>query len=145
MYENNGYMRLVIYDYGEPITIYEHKLNALINNSLHDVLNNDVHHKNHCRFDNRIENLELISKSEHHRLHNVGNKNPHFNPCIRIRKYKDKSCKQGFRWFAQPYTKDSNKPLSLSSVDLDKCIEKVEEFIKSKENTLGYTSYEVII
>jgi hypothetical protein len=30
-----------------------------------------IHHNNHVRDDNRIENLEPITKSEHHRLHNT--------------------------------------------------------------------------
>jgi hypothetical protein len=28
-----------------------------------------VHHKNHDPSDNRLENLEVLSKAEHHRLH----------------------------------------------------------------------------
>lgn len=31
----------------------------------------DVHHKNHNREDNRIENLELIKKSEHCKMHSL--------------------------------------------------------------------------
>lgn len=32
----------------------------------------DIHHKNHDRSDNQIENLECLSKSEHARLYNTG-------------------------------------------------------------------------
>ena len=35
--------------------------------------NHDIHHKNHDSTDNRIENLELISKSEHARTYATGN------------------------------------------------------------------------
>lgn len=194
MYINNhGYMILGILLNGKTIHILEHRLNALINNSLKDVLENHIHHRNHCKFDNSVENLELISPGEHCSLHNagkevsletcqklskahtgktqsletrrkisealkgrefsietcrkiseakIGKKSNSFNPCIQIRKEKCKTCKQGFVWIAKPYIKDGKRPL-LSSVYLEKCKQKVEEFLKSEENTLGYTSYEV--
>lgn len=71
-----------------------------------------------------------------------GEKNPQFNSCIKIRKRKDKTCKQGFRYRAYPYTPKKQK--TLSSINLQKCIEKVEKFINSEENTYGYDSYEVV-
>lgn len=76
MYNDNGYNRMSI-----PLSnrkyyrLDEHRLNALINNSLKSVCNNFVHHINHCRFDNRVENLEVISQSNHSSLHNKGENN----------------------------------------------------------------------
>lgn len=32
----------------------------------------DVHHKNECKRDNRLQNLHYISHSQHSRLHNLG-------------------------------------------------------------------------
>lgn len=142
MYEHNGYIMLEFYDGDKRIRIREHRLNILINNSLNDVLNNQVHHKNCCKLDNRVENLELINPSKHSSLHDIGNKYK-FNSCIIIRREKGKSYKQGFRWVAKPCTNDNYKGKTLSSVDLNICIKKVEEFINSPENTYGYTSYEI--
>lgn len=38
--------------------------------------NETVHHINHVKTDNRISNLILMSKSDHHRLHSGGKNNP---------------------------------------------------------------------
>ena len=70
-----------------------------------------------------------------------GTKNA-FNPCIKIRKSKSNTCKQGFRWNTQVSTPE--KKIFISSVDLEKCIEKVEDFLESEENVYGYDSYEVV-
>ena len=148
--DNQGYMRFNIKVNDKVVTIHEHKLNALINNSLHDVFNkdNDVHHDDRCRLNNEPDNLVVMPKPEHMSLHKPSLETRQkmsevkLNPCIRIRKYKDKSCKQGFRWFAQPYTKDGK--IKLSSVDLNKCIKKVIDFKNSPLNTYGYTHYQVI-
>lgn len=71
-----------------------------------------------------------------------GENHPQFNSCIKIRKQECKSCTQGFRWSARPHIPEKQK--TLSSVDLEKCIEKVEDFIQSNENVYCYESYEVI-
>lgn len=64
-----------------------------------------------------------------------------FTSCEIIKK-RGKTYKQGYIWRANPSTK--NGQIELSSVNLQKCIKKVEEFINSEENTLGYISYQII-
>lgn len=58
MRNGQGYVRehrLVMADYiGRPLTEAEH-----------------VHHENHDRGDNRIENLSLMAKADHHAMHNA--------------------------------------------------------------------------
>ena len=117
-----------------------------------------VHHIDGNKLNNDIGNLKLMNHSEHLSHHHKGKvvskearkkmsesmkgeKNA-FNVCIKIRKYKNKTCKQGFNWIAQPYNHEGQQ--SLQSVNLNKCIEKVEEFINSSKNTLKYTGYEVV-
>lgn len=70
-----------------------------------------------------------------------GNKNA-FNPCLKIRKQKNKTCKQGFRWETSPCTPE--KTIHISSVDLKNCIKKVEDFLASEKNVYGYEFYEVV-
>lgn len=107
-----------------------------------------IHHKDEDKLNNCIMNLQLISEFEHKSQHSKGinhkgRNHPRFNTCIKINKLIDERCKQGYRWIAYPYTNRKHK--TISSVNLEKCIKKVEDFLKSEINTYGYDSYEVSV
>lgn len=55
---------------------YEHRrvAEAMLGRQLH--AGEHVHHKNHDKTDNRPENLEVLSESEHHLLHSVAKWTP---------------------------------------------------------------------
>lgn len=107
-----------------------------------------IHHKDGNKLNNCIMNLELIKFTSHNSLHHKNKivsdetknkqsivKKGKINPILKIKKYKN-------RWVCQPLNK--TKKMWISSVDLDKCIIKVLNFINSELNDLGYTNYEII-
>lgn len=59
---------------GTDTTVYIHQLVALLEYPPSVVFdpNTDIHHKNHLRFDNRIENLEPRDSREHRTAHLEG-------------------------------------------------------------------------
>ena len=70
-----GYVLLCIHDHPNSDTkgyIFEHRVIAEMNCGRFLKSGEDVHHKNEVKYDNRIQNLEIISRSEHTTLHNLG-------------------------------------------------------------------------
>ncbi|RJT03855.1 hypothetical protein [Halococcus sp. IIIV-5B] len=59
---------------GDSIFLYEHQIGALVENSVEDVFGdgNVVHHQSGAKCDNRPENFETLTYSEHSQLHNNG-------------------------------------------------------------------------
>ncbi len=49
---------------------YEHQVVWASSGRVSPLVNECIHHKNRDSLDNRLENLELMLKSEHNRLHN---------------------------------------------------------------------------
>lgn len=157
MYMNNyEYMLMKFEVDGKNINLFEHHLNALIDNSLLDVYGDDkvTHHKNGVKFDNRPENLEIMDDSDHRILHLKDNLHQDWvrdkisksktNKLLPIKFDKSNDFNKGGRYVSEPYIKKGKKK-KLSSVDLDKCINKVESFINSEENTYSYENWIVLL
>lgn len=143
----NGYWRITSSKEGNHLKslhrlIYEyyHKC-TLLSNAV-------IHHKDGCRSNNRLSNLELMSSLEHKKHHRVGENNPLYGKeCsnelkkrislsesksrnttnyYRVSKDKNKSCKQGFTWIYQYCEEGKHK--KINSVD----IKKLEAKVKAK-------------
>ena len=89
-----------------------------------------IHHVDHNRTNNNIWNLEIISPSDHQRMHQTGKNNSMCKNTttgiFRVYKQKAKSCKQGFTWKYQ-YRGEDGKITKFESVDLLKLKQKVLE------------------
>lgn len=70
-----GYVLLCIHEHPNSDSngyIFEHRVIAEMNCGRFLKAEEDVHHKNEIKHDNRVQNLEIISHSEHTILHNLG-------------------------------------------------------------------------
>jgi len=67
--EKRGYERWRHNYKGEYDEIRVHRLLAISEFGIENIKNKIIHHKNEIPWDNRIENIELMSQSEHARLH----------------------------------------------------------------------------
>jgi uncharacterized protein YjcR len=54
---------------GQMSKLYHHRLLAVAKYGFDEVCGKDIHHKNEIPWDNRPENLEPLTRSEHSRLH----------------------------------------------------------------------------
>lgn len=64
-----GYERWEVSDFGEAYTILVHRLLAVAKYGLEAVAGNSVHHRNGIPFDNRYENITVMSRSKHSSHH----------------------------------------------------------------------------
>ena len=68
---SDGYMHWKSYHRGSQETAFVHRLVAVAEHGVDAVAGMDVHHKNGVPWDNRPENLEVLSHAEHTRKHNM--------------------------------------------------------------------------
>lgn len=67
---NDGHRELRMRVLGERISVMIHRLHAtLLVDDVDQLLGKEVHHRNGCPFDNRIENYQLLTPSEHMKSH----------------------------------------------------------------------------
>jgi hypothetical protein len=50
-------------------TVLHHRLLAIVEYGFDEVMDNCVHHKNEIKWDNRVENISLMSRDEHQSYH----------------------------------------------------------------------------
>lgn len=102
-----------------------------------------IHHIDFDKTNNNIENLQLLTKSQHHSLHTSGKNNPMYGKCysieecekiskynntsgyFRVHKDKNPRLKQGFAYVYRWYEKGKHK--KLASVSIEKLENKVKD------------------
>lgn len=67
--DKNGYVRWVTDGEKSPDQFFVHRLIAISEYGADAVCGKDVHHKNEIPWDNRPKNLELLTRSEHMKVH----------------------------------------------------------------------------
>ncbi|WP_241662520.1 HNH endonuclease [Halorubrum depositum] len=66
---SDGYEQLTVNIDGKTYSCLHHRLLAVAEYGYDAVVENDVHHKNSMKLDNRLENIELLGHAEHARHH----------------------------------------------------------------------------
>lgn len=88
---------------GEVVLEHRYVMEQYLGRKLQTV--EQVHHKNHCRYDNRIENLEIINRKDHGKKHSLEYWDLHkFAPkekryCVECGNEIEYKSKYGKKWF----------------------------------------------
>jgi len=64
-----GHVKIVHEYEGERYSVEHHRLLMTLEHDLDDLNGKEIHHQNHIPWDNRVENLELLTPSEHASYH----------------------------------------------------------------------------
>jgi hypothetical protein len=83
--------------------------------------NEHVHHKNHNRSDNRIQNLEVMEKGKHISLHHRGVSKP--KSIAGLRRWQKTAPRCGFPimgWYKRPAGSPCRKPIPCSTHNIPK-------------------------
>ncbi|MBQ5475467.1 MAG: HNH endonuclease [Lachnospiraceae bacterium] len=102
-----------------------------------------IHHLNHNKVDNRIQNLQCVKERLHRKHHNKEANHPMFNKThcdeskyrisaannttgyFRVSKQKNSKCKQGYTWSYQYF--EGGKRRNITSTDLKVLKQKVQD------------------
>jgi transposase-like protein len=78
---DSGHVKIVHQYNGEKDSIELHRLLATVKYDIEELRGYEVHHQNHIPWDNRLENIELLTPSEHTAYH--GRHTSEGHPCLK--------------------------------------------------------------